>query len=201
MNERLTRAFFERDAVTAARELIGCRLVRVSPEGTTSAVIVETEAYCGAEDDAAHSYKGRTERTRALFGEKGHAYIYLIYGMYCCLNISAGEEGRPECILIRAARPEGGAELMKARRKTDGDMNLCSGPGKLCMAMGIDRTLYGEDMVSGDTLYILKGECVETESSRRIGIDYAEKCRDKPWRFTAKNCPFVSKLPGGRNKR
>lgn len=198
MNERLTRAFFERDAVTAARELIGYSLVCASSEGTTSAVIVETEAYCGTEDDAAHSYKGRTERTRALFGKKGHAYIYLIYGMYNCLNISAGEEGKPECILIRAARPESGVGLMKVRRKTDKEESLCSGPGKLCMAMGIDRTLYGEDMVYGDTLYILKGERIETVSSRRIGIDYAEKCRDKLWRFAAKNSPFVSRMPGKR---
>ena len=190
---RPERGFFERDAVTVARELIGCRLVRKSPDGVTSAIIVETEAYMGEIDDAAHTYKGKTERVRALFGPKGHAYIYLIYGMYCCLNISAGEENKPQCVLIRALEPENGIELMKSRRKTDKLKNLCSGPGKLCMAMDIDRSLYGEDMTAGDTLYIEFSQKRETAASKRIGIDYAEKCRDMPWRFTDPESPYVSR--------
>lgn len=190
---RIDRSFFERDAVTAARELIGCYLVRVSEEGITKARIVETEAYMGEIDDAAHSYKGKTERVRALYGEKGRAYIYLIYGMYNCLNISAGPEGVPQCILIRAAEPTEGTDLMKTRRRTDKITNLCSGPGKLCMAMDITRVLYDEDMVNGEVLYIEAGEKLQTEESKRIGIDYAEKCRDKLWRFTAKDNKFVSK--------
>ena len=190
---RPERSFFERDAVTVARELIGCRLVRKSPDGVTSAIIVETEAYMGEIDDAAHTYKGKTERVRALFGPKGHAYIYLIYGMYCCLNISAGEENKPQCVLIRALEPENGIEIMKSRRKTDKLKNLCSGPGKLCMAMDIDRSLYGEDMTAGDTLYIELCQKRNTAASKRIGIDYAEKCRDMPWRFTDPESPYVSR--------
>ena len=190
---RPERSFFERDAVTVARELIGCRLVRKSPDGVTSAIIVETEAYMGEIDDAAHTYKGKTERVRALFGPKGHTYIYLIYGMYCCLNISAGEEDKPQCVLIRALEPEKGIELMKSRRKTDKLKNLCSGPGKLCMAMDIDRSLYGEDMTAGDTLYIELCQKRNTAASKRIGIDYAEKCRDMPWRFTDPESPYVSR--------
>ena len=190
---RIDRSFFERDAVTAARELVGHYLVRVSPEGITRARIVETESYMGEIDDAAHAYKGKTERVRALYGEKGRAYIYLIYGMYNCLNISAGPEGVPQCILIRAAEPEGGIDLMEKRRKTETRKNLCSGPGKLCQAMDITRELYNEDMVNGDVLYIEKGETLETEASSRIGIDYAQMCRDKPWRFTAVNNNFISK--------
>lgn len=191
---RIDRSFFQRDAVTAAEELIGHYLVRVSEEGVTRARIVETEAYMGEIDDAAHSYKGKTERVRVLYGEKGYAYIYLIYGMYNCLNISAGPDGVPQCILIRAAEPVDGIELMSKRRKTEKIRNLCSGPGKLCMAMDITRDIYGEDMVSGVALYIEAGEKLPTESSKRIGIDYAEKCRDKLWRFTAKNSKFVSKI-------
>ncbi|MBQ8830930.1 MAG: DNA-3-methyladenine glycosylase [Oscillospiraceae bacterium] len=190
---RIDRSFFERDAVAAARELIGHYLVRVSPEGITKARIVETESYMGEIDDAAHSYKGKTERVRALYGEKGRAYIYLIYGMYNCLNISAGPEGVPQCILIRAAEPVDGIPLMESRRKTEKRKNLCSGPGKLCMAMDITRELYDEDMVEGDVLYIEAGESLETQASKRIGIDYAENCRDKLWRFTAKGNIFVSK--------
>ena len=191
---RIDRSFFQRDAVTAAEELIGHYLVRVSEEGVTRARIVETEAYMGEIDDAAHSYKGKTERVCVLYGEKGYAYIYLIYGMYNCLNISAGPDGVPQCILIRAAEPVDGIELMSKRRKTEKIRNLCSGPGKLCMAMDITRDIYGEDMVSGVALYIEAGEKLPTESSKRIGIDYAEKCRDKLWRFTAKNSKFVSKI-------
>ena len=190
---RIDRRFFERDAVTVARDLIGHYLVRVSPEGVTKARIVETESYMGEIDDAAHSYKGKTERVRTLYGEKGRAYIYLIYGMYNCLNISAGPEGVPQCVLIRAAEPVEGTELMEKRRKTDKLTNLCSGPGKLCMAMDITRELYDEDMVNGDVLYIEAGESLDTEASKRIGIDYAEKCRDKLWRFTAVNNKFISK--------
>lgn len=191
---RIDRRFFQRDAVTAAEDLIGHYLVRVSGEGVTRARIVETEAYMGEIDDAAHSYKGKTERVRALYGEKGAAYIYLIYGMYNCLNISAGPEGVPQCILIRAAEPVDGIKLMSKRRKTEKIRNLCSGPGKLCMAMDITRDLYGEDLISGEVLYIEAGEKLPTESSKRIGIDYAEKCRDKLWRFTANNSKFVSKI-------
>ncbi len=95
----LNENFYRRDAVTVARELIGCRLVRETDMGRMSGIIVETEAYMGRIDDAAHSYKGKTERVKVLFGEKGRAYVYLIYGMYCCLNVSAGPEGEPECVL------------------------------------------------------------------------------------------------------
>ena len=190
---RIDRSFFERDAVTVARELIGHYLVRVSPEGITRGRIVETESYMGEIDDAAHAYKGKTERVRALYGEKGRAYIYLIYGMYNCLNISAGPEGVPQCVLIRAAEPADGIDLMEKRRKTEKRKNLCSGPGKLCQAMDITRELYNEDMVNGEVLYIEKGEHLPANASPRIGIDYAEKCRDELWRFTAVNNNFISK--------
>ena len=114
---RIGREFFERDTLAVARDLIGQVLVSESPEGTARGIIVETEAYLGTLDDAAHTYKGRSERTQPLFGRKGCAYVYLIYGMYCCLNFSTGPGDAPECVLIRALEPAGGLELMSARRR------------------------------------------------------------------------------------
>ena len=185
--------FYRRDAIEVAQELIGCRLVRETAGGKISGIIVETEAYKGRIDDAAHSYKGKTERVKVLFGEKGRAYVYLIYGMYCCLNVSAGPEGEPECVLIRALEPEAGIKLMEQNRRTDKRKNLCSGPGKLCMAMGITREQNGADMTVTGELYIETGRGADVHASKRIGIDYAEKCRDKLWRFTEMDSIYVSK--------
>ena len=190
----LDRSFFMRSTLQAARELIGQELVCVTPVGETRGVIVETEAYLGTADDAAHSYRGRTERVRALFGSKGCAYIYLIYGMHLCLNISCGPDENPECILVRALEPVSGIELMQRRRNTERLKNLCSGPGKLCAAMGITRSHYGADMCDCSSgLYLETRTSLEAVASRRIGIDYAEKCRDELWRFTAKGNSFVSR--------
>ncbi len=189
----LNENFYRRDAVTVARELIGCRLVRETDMGRMSGIIVETEAYMGRIDDAAHSYKGKTERVKVLFGEKGRAYVYLIYGMYCCLNVSAGPEGEPECVLIRALEPEDGIKLMEQNRRTGKLRNLCSGPGKLCMALGITREQNGADMTASGELYIETGRAADICASKRIGIDYAEKCRDKLWRFTEMDSIYVSK--------
>jgi DNA-3-methyladenine glycosylase len=189
----LNENFYRRDAVTVARELIGCRLVRETDMGRMSGIIVETEAYMGRIDDAAHSYKGKTERVKVLFGEKGRAYVYLIYGMYCCLNVSAGPEGEPECVLIRALEPEDGIKLMEQNRRTDKLRNLCSGPGKLCMALGITREQNGADMTASGELYIETGRAADICASKRIGIDYAEKCRDELWRFTEMDSIYVSK--------
>ena len=190
---RIEREFFERDTLCVAQDLIGQVLVRKSPEGITKGIIVETEAYMGDKDAAAHSYKRKTDRVRVQFGPKGAAYIYLIYGMYHCLNITSGKEGVPEVILIRAIEPIDGIELMKQRRKTDKLKNLCSGPGKLCKAMDIDMNFYGADLCKGDELYIEYGEKAEWEASKRINIDYAGEAADYLWRFTKKGSPFVSK--------
>ena len=190
----LPRSSFERDAREAARALIGSVLVRRSPEGETRGAVVECEAYLGRIDDAAHSYRGKTERVRALYGPKGCAYVYLIYGMYWCLNISAGAPDAPECILLRALEPVSGLELMGLRRGTGDGRKLCSGPGKLCAAMDVTKELYGADLCSPDSpLFLESGAPRETEASRRIGIDYAVLRRDELWRYTAKGSPFVSR--------
>ena len=192
---RIERSFFERDTLTVARELIGQTLTAVSPEGPVRGVIVETEAYLGYRDDAAHTYKGRTARTGPLFGPKGHAYVYLIYGMYCCLNISAGLEDEPDCVLIRALRPAEGLDIMAGRRRTERAEALCSGPGKLCMAMGIGREDSGADLCSGNGRICLEyGDRPEkVAATARIGIDYAEKCRGELWRFIEEGSRWVSR--------
>lgn len=191
---KLDREFYLGDTVDIAQKLVGCTLVSVTEEGITSGRIVETEAYLGTEDTAAHASKGDPKgRTRVLFGEGGYAYVYLIYGMYNCLNFAAGPAGRPECVLIRALEPLEGIELMAQRRRTDKLSALCSGPGKLCMALGITRSDYGADLC-GDRLYVLQRECEPPEiaATPRINIDYAPEHRDKPWRFADKNSRYLS---------
>lgn len=190
----IPRAFYERDTLVVARELLGQMLVRKTDEGEIRGIIVETEAYLGEKDDAAHSYKGKSDRVRVQYGPAGVAYIYLIYGMYNCLNITTGQSGVPEVVLIRALQPVSGIELMQKNRRSDKLHNLCSGPGKLCQALGVDRSLYGADLCVEGALCLEYGETpMETEASKRIGIDYAVLCRDKPWRFTVKGSPYVSR--------
>jgi len=191
---RLTRDFFQRDTIEVAQALLGTRLIRRTKDGKIAAgIIVETEAYRGRFDAAAHSYKGKTERTEVMFGPKGHAYIYLIYGMYHCLNFTVGEPKEPECVLIRALEPVEGLHHMHERRGTDKHKNLCSGPGKLCMALHINRDLNGTDLCEGGELYLEAGTSpTEIIASPRINIAYAGEAVHYPWRFTVKDSPFVS---------
>lgn len=190
--ERIAKDFFMRDALTVARDLPGKILVSVTPDGICSGRIVETEAYMGLGDRAAYSCRGKTPRTEVLFGDGGYAYVYLIYGMYCCLNISANVSGKPECVLIRALRPLSGTELMMKRRKTDMLTNLCSGPGKLCAALGIDRGYNGED-ICGDRLFLCDDGCSPViRTAKRVNIDYAGEAAEYEWRFLIDGSKFVS---------
>ncbi len=192
----LPRAFYQIPGTELAPKLIGKLLCCESPKGLVTGRIVEVEAYMGPLDKGAHSYGGRrTGRTAIQFGEGGYAYIYLIYGMHCCLNVVANREDCPEVVLIRALEPVSGLELMKQRRGRERE--LCSGPGKLCAAMGITRSLNGADLCSGP-LYLEDAEEVPPDQicvSPRVNIDYAEEFRDVPWRFFEKESPFVSKVP------
>ena len=183
--KKLTHEFFQIDAVTLAKSLLGKVLVHETAEGMTSGIIVETEAYIGPEDKAAHTFNNRrTPRTEIVFHGGGYAYVYLVYGLHCCLNVTANIPGKPECVLLRALRPLDGIELMRLRRKFSSDKKLCNGPGKLCSAMGITREHNGLDLC-GDNLYIANmGFCdIQIAVSARIGIDYADEWRDKPLRF------------------
>jgi DNA-3-methyladenine glycosylase len=185
----LPRGFYARDAVTVARDLLGKILVHGEAEG----IIVETEAYLGGDDLAAHSAAGLTNRTRVIFGPPGHAYVYLSYGMHECLNIVTGPEGTAGCVLIRALEPLGGLETMRRRRRAARkDRDLTSGPGKLTQAMGITRAHYGADLTRGSLTVHAPGveREIDIEVTPRIGIS---KCEDWPLRFLIRGNRFVSR--------
>lgn len=191
------RDFYLRDANLVAPELLGKILVHRTREGVTSGMIVEVEAYVGSYDKGAHSYPyKRTERTKIQFGLGGYAYVYSIYGMHCCFNVVTNVAEEPEVVLVRALEPVEGIELMKRRRGTDSLEGLCSGPGRLCQAMGITRSQYGCDLC-GEELYIEPFADIPRGGimvSPRINIDYAEECRDYMWRYFIKGSPFVSRV-------
>ena len=191
---KLPRSFYQQPTAEVARQLLGKYLVRKHPNGTTVGRIVESEAYIGPEDKACHASRGRTPRTEIMFGRAGHAYIYLIYGFHYMLNIVTEKEDFPSAVLIRAVEPLNGIELMRARRRVDELTNLASGPGKLCAAFAIDRTLNGNDMC-GKIIYVEdRGEpSPQITATPRIGVDYAGKWKHKRWRFLIKENQFVSK--------
>lgn len=194
----LKRKFFERNTIDVSKELLGKFLVHETEEGTTVGKIVETEAYVGPEDRAAHSYNGhRTERTEVMFGLKGHSYVYQIYGIYFCINVTSGNvSGKPEAVLIRALEPVEGITIMTKRRGIGKDQlrSLSNGPSKLCIAMGISKKHNGTDLCDS-SLHIEKGLKVsenQISQTKRINVDYAGKWKHLPWRFFIKDNDFVS---------
>ena len=192
---KVRKDFYRRSALEVAPDLLGLTLVHNTREGITKGKIVEVEAYMGRIDPGAHSFRGKpTKRTQVMFGEWGHAYVYLIYGMYYCMNEVANEVDIPEAVLIRALEPIEGIELMQERRNKKRLKERCSGPGKLCSAMGINKDNNGMDMTK-DQLYIeapKNKEIFTIEKSKRINIDYAKEAKDFLWRFTIKDNEFVS---------
>ena len=195
---KLPREFYTRSNVlTVARDLLGKLLVVPDEDGRrVSGMIVEVEAYRGPEDRASHAYGGhRTKRTETMYREGGMAYVYFVYGMYYQFNVVSNVADTPHAILVRALEPIEGIEIMRERRHSHPDHNLTSGPGKLCIAMGIDRQLDGADL-SGDRVWIEEHESVSARriaKGPRIGIDYAEAWIDKPWRFWIKDNTYVSR--------
>jgi DNA-3-methyladenine glycosylase len=191
---KLPRSFYQQSTVDVAKLLLGKFLVHRHAEGTLVGRIVETEAYVGPQDLACHASKGRTNRTDVMFGAAGHAYVYFIYGFYNMLNLVTEAKDFPAAVLIRAVEPVRGIEQMKQNRKTDLLHNLASGPGKLCQAFAIDRSLNGAD-VCGKSLYLEdRGEPMPKFTAMpRIGVDYAGKWKDKPLRFIVRDSEFVSK--------
>jgi len=185
----LPRSFYARPAVEVARDLPGKILVHAGAAGR----IVEVEAYLGLDDLAAHASRGVTGRTRVLFGPPGHAYVYLIYGMYECLNLVAEPEGQPGCVLIRAAEPLAGiAEMRERRPAARTPRDLASGPGKLTRAMGITRALYGADVTRGP-LTVRRwrhDKPIEIVATPRIGVT---QCADWPLRFSIAGNEYVSR--------
>lgn len=191
MLKALPQSFYLKDTVTVARQLLGCTLVHDSADGLTSGRIVETEAYLAA-DEASHSFRGQTARNSVMFGPPGHVYVYFIYGAHFCMNAVTQPEGVAEAVLVRALEPLDGLPLMEARRRTTNARHLCSGPGKLCQALGITGAQNGAPLFSGP-LRIFAGEAVadgEIVATTRIGIT---KASDLPLRFYLSDNPYISK--------
>ena len=195
---KLPREFYARQNVlTVARELLGKLLVVPANDSSrVSGMIVETEAYRGPEDRASHAYGGRrTKRTETMYQLGGSVYVYFVYGMYYQFNVVTNIRDTPHAVLVRALQPVEGIEDMRDRRQTHSDRNLTSGPGKLCIAMGIDRKLDREDLL-GERVWIEEGEKIprtRIATGPRVGIDYAEEWTEKPWRFWIRDNPFVSR--------
>lgn len=169
--KKITTDFFTKPTLKIAKELLGKYLVRNLNGKIISGMIVETEAYCGPRDLACHASKGRTKRTEVMFGKPGLIYVYMVYGMYHCLNIVTEKENYPAAVLIRAI-----------------GLKNCNGPGKLCRELRIDRSFYGKDICRNNGLWIEdRGEKIKKSdilASPRIGIDYAGEYKNKPWRFS-----------------
>jgi DNA-3-methyladenine glycosylase len=195
---KLPREFYTRpDVLEVARDLLGKKLVVPRRNGMRVAGInVETEAYRGPEDRASHAYGGRrTNRTETMYGIGGTAYVYFVYGMYNQFNVVTNVENTPHAVLVRALEPVEGLDIMRRRRKGRSEYELTSGPGRLCIAMGIDRGLDKADLL-GERVWIEEGVSISPRDiahGPRIGIDYAEKWATKPWRFWVKDNPFVSR--------
>lgn len=195
---KLPREFYTRtNVLTVSRDLLGKLLVVPDASGQRiSGKIVEVEAYRGPEDRASHSYGGRrTKRTETMYGKGGIAYVYFVYGMYYQFNVVTNEADIPHAILVRALEPVEGIEVMRERRHSQPDRNLTSGPGKLSIAMGINRELDKADLL-GEQVWLEEYESIPRSriaTGPRIGIDYAEDWIDKPWRFWLKDNKYVSR--------
>jgi DNA-3-methyladenine glycosylase len=190
--KRLSRDFFNKNTIEVARALLGRHLIRKTRIGNLIGEIIEVEAYLGSDDKACHSYNfPKTSRTKVMYEKPGTLYVYLIYGMYHCLNVITEPEGIPSAVLIRRLYPITGIELMKERRNVKIGkkfQNLMDGPGKLCMAMDITKKKFnGIDSCSEDSdLFFTVGEPINEKkifSGKRIGIEYAEEDKDHLLRF------------------
>lgn len=198
----LDRAFYDRDTLAIARDLLGCRLVHDSPHGRAAGRIVEVEAYHGEEDPACHAAAGRTERTAPLYGLPGYAYVYFIYGMYHCFNVVTRAEGHPSAVLVRALEPLEGLDLMRERRTSRrrggggvSDRELANGPGKLCDALGISLAENRADLIAS-SLRIEPGERPDAIVwTPRVGISVGT---DRFWRCFVKGSPYVSRTHWNR---
>ncbi|MCU1348344.1 MAG: 3-methyladenine glycosylase [Acidobacteria bacterium] len=197
MTDTLPHEFYQQDTVTAARALLGCTLWRRIGRQLLAARIVETEAYLGANDAAAHTRRGlRTERNESMYLPGGHAYVYLSYGMHWCLNDVTQEADIAEAVLLRGAQPLRGIERMQERRpKAKRELDLMNGPGKLCAAMAIDRELDGEPL-DGKRLWLTARDVVIAEDdiavSPRIGVENSGDAAHWPLRFFLRGNRYVS---------
>ncbi|MGP3981575.1 DNA-3-methyladenine glycosylase [Streptomyces sp. KR80] len=192
----LTRDFFDRPVLEVAPDLLGCTLVRRTPDGPIALRLTEVEAYDGPTDPGSHAYRGRTERNASMFGPPGHAYVYFIYGMWFALNLVCGPVGSASAVLVRAGEITAGGELAYKRRPTARKENeLAKGPARLATALGIDRTLNGIDICAGPgaPLSVLEGGSTDGGkicSGPRTGVSGDGAVH--PWRFWIDGDPTVS---------
>lgn len=196
MPVRLSRTFYARSTLQVASDLLGKVLVRRIGRRRLAGRIVETEAYVGPHDLACHASKGHTPRTSVMFGPPGYAYVYMIYGFYFCLNVVTEPAGYPAAVLLRAIEPLENVDLMRRlRNNPHRETNIASGPGKLCMAMSIDKQLNGADLL-GSQIRIedWKLDPGTIRTSPRVGVDYAGEYKDKPWRFYVEESLHVSRV-------
>jgi len=197
MKGTLRRAFYAQDTVDVARSLLGCVLWRRLGDELLGARLVEVEAYLGANDMASHARRGlRSPRNESMYLDGGHAYVYFTYGMHWCMNVVTQEAGIAEAVLLRAAQPVQGIESMRRRRpKAKREFDLLNGPGKLCSALAIDRSLDGMSLLD-DTIFITKRDLVVAESdiaiSPRIGVDNSGDAAPWPLRFFLRGNRYVS---------
>ncbi len=188
--KKLPLSFYRRPAPEVAPELLGKVLTRRSDEGIASGRIVEVEAYGGCDDAASHAYTGIRPRNEVMFGPAGRVYVYFIYGMYHCVNAVTGQNGEGEACLIRALEPARGIDLMIRRRGLNEMRKLTNGPGKICTALHIDRSLNGRLLTSSEIFISDDGYVPRRiERSQRIGIG---KAKEKLWRFYIEDNPYVS---------
>ncbi|MBS3971371.1 MAG: DNA-3-methyladenine glycosylase [Clostridia bacterium] len=189
--KEISKNFFSHDTKTVAKDLLGCLLIHNSSKGLVGGYIVETEAYLGYKDLACHSCRGRTKRNEVMFLGPGLVYVYLIYGLYYCLNFTSDSEDKPEAVLIRALEPVTGIEIMQNNRNRMELKELCNGPGKLAQALGINMELNGTRVGDKITIYRRTNELnYHIVTTTRIGISQAA---DLPLRFYIKNNQFISK--------
>jgi DNA-3-methyladenine glycosylase len=198
MNRRLPRAFYLHDTVTVARSLLGCVLWRRLGRELLAARLVEVEAYLGANDSASHARRGlRSLRNESMYLEGGHAYVYFTYGMHWCVNVVTQEADTAEAVLLRAAEPLRGIDAMRERRpKAERDRDLMNGPGKLCSALAIDKSLDGEPL-DGKTLWLAPRDIEVPEKdiavTRRIGVENSGEAASWPLRFFIRGSGYVSR--------
>lgn len=198
---RLKKEFFNRETTSAAKDLLGKFLITNLEEGKVVGKIVETEAYMGVDDLACHASKGKTPRTKVLFGEVGHLYVYLNYGIFWLTNIVAHKDDDVGGVLLRSVEITEGQEITRKRLQkckfVKANEKLASGPGKLSVAFGIAGDFHTQDITKSSKIYIEDRGVVllnsEIFATRRVGVDYAKHCKDYPWRYYIKNSPFVSK--------
>jgi DNA-3-methyladenine glycosylase len=197
--KRLPLAFYSRDAVSVARDLIGCIFVHDDIEGRTAVRIVEDEAYRGVLDPGSHGYRGVTQRTEVMYGPPGRLYVYFTYGMHWCANVVCASKGECEAVLLRAGEPVEGVELMRARRRAvTRDTALAAGPARLTQAMGIGRQHNGASLLRGGGLFIATDEksdiyrAGEIAQTVRVGLG-AGKGEEIPWRFVVSGNRYASR--------